>query len=1375
LDIVKCKDSNPNILQHTDGPPYVSYYSVAADSAATDHFFTIEAPICNRRETDAPIKIRAANGGILESTHVGEISLPQLPPQACHVHVVPGLASMSLLAMGPLCDAGCTIEFDATTVHVWLQEQLVLQGRRVPPGLWIFQLPTPAITSPQTNNEITPQVNSAIGAPKAAELVAYAHATLFSPALDTLEKALRRGYVRNFPGLTAKTLQRHPPHSVATAKGHLDQVRKNLRSTRMKPKDVPTPDLDDVFPAQESPTSTCYVTAITLPTAPTGKYYTDQTGRFPCTSSSGSNYVLVAYHYDSNAILVEPLQNRKSGSILAAHKRILDRLRRAGVQCSFVMLDNECSLALQQFFNDKSIQFQKTPAGMHRRNAAERAIRTFKNHFVAGLCTVNEAFPLYLWDKLLQQAELTLNLLRGSRMNPKLAAWEQLNGVFDYNATPLGPPGTRVLVHDKPQNRGTWAPHGQDAWYIGPALDHYRCYTVWMWDTRRERETDTLTWFPQQVTMPTPTAVDIIAAGIQDIAKALNEPKPNSPLNPLTNQQAEALRDLVTVFTGVLPDDDAVGTPSRLRVEPQKEKEPDIPTATEAQPTVPPAMIQSPPLPSVTYADVARRKPRRNTAPTQPPAPEPTSATPEPLQPAASTSSPTSDNPNLRRSRRRRKRKVLSSLSAERCDNLSASVPDTTPSPEPTDSVLPSDVVDDTMFWALHSTAINPDTQSVAEYDELSKCSDGELWIQANTEEFGRLAQGLGKDSDMPTGTDTIFFIHPSQMPNGRKATYLRIVCADRPEKTQTRRVRHTIGGDLIDYPGSTSTKTADLPTVKVLFNSVISTPDGRFMTVDLKDFFLGTPLKDRFEYLRIPAHVIPDTIMDLYDLQKLVVNGFVYAEVRRGMYGLPQAAIIANKQLQEKLAPHGYRPVPITPGLWKHDTRDIAFALVVDDFGIKYTKREDAEHLVNTLQHVGYKLSQEWDGNRYCGLTLKWDYDKRTCNVSMPGYVERALQRFQHPTPTRAEHSPYHWNKPKYGAKVQYADADDTTPVLDAPEKKRVQEIIGTFLFYARAVDITMLKALGTLSTQQSKPTEATMESIVKFLNYAATHPDAELQYIASDMILWIDSDASYLSEPNARSTCAGAFFLSDSPRDPSKPPQPQDPEPADNAPIHVLCSIMREIVSSAAEAELGGLFHNGKDGCPIRTCLEELGHPQPPTPLKTDNTTADGIANDTVKQKRSKAIDMRFYWIRDRVRQGQYHVYWRRSGVNRGDYYTKHHPTRHHQEMRPQLLHQANVAGHYSNYYEPLNNDDDDDDEGYYAFTITSMPSIGFSSTIQIQTFDPECTTLQTSPDSCEGVLIPDSRDSESPGSPNHESLGTQHIAVTISEDGKRHPCQS
>ena len=228
---------------------------------------------------------------------------------------------------------------------------------------------------------------------------------------------------------------------------------------------------------------------------------------------------------------------------------------------------------------------------------------------------------------------------------------------------------------------------------------------------------------------------------------------------------------------------------------------------------------------------------------------------------------------------------------------------------------------------------------------------------------------------------------------------------------------------------------------------------------------------------------MIPDSIMDLYDLHKLVVNGFVYAEVRRGMYGLPQAAIIANKQLQEKLAPHGYRPVPITPGLWKHDTRDIAFALVVDDFGVKYTKRDDAEHLVNTLQNVGYKLSQEWDGNRYCGLTLNGTTTSEhvMCLCQDTSSEPSNASNIQH----QPEQNIHHIIGISQNMEQRY---NMLTPMIllqcwTPLKRQRVQEIIGTFLFYARAVDITMLKALGTMSTQQSKPTEATMKASSSFL----------------------------------------------------------------------------------------------------------------------------------------------------------------------------------------------------------------------------------------------------------------------------------------------------
>jgi hypothetical protein len=528
-----------------------------------------------------------------------------------------------------------------------------------------------------------------------------------------------------------------------------------------------------------------------------------------------------------------------------------------------------------------------------------------------------------------------------------------------------------------------------------------------------------------------------------------------------------------------------------------------------------------------------------------------------------------------------------------------------------------------------------------------------------------------------------MFFIPITAIPKGRKATYLRIVAAFRPEKTNPRRVRFTVGGDRVDYTGDVSTKTADLPTVKCLLNSVISTPAARFMTGDLKDFYLNTPM-ECYEYMRIPVSVIPASIFAEYNLGPLVHRDHVYVEIRKGMYGLPQAGRLANDRLTAFLAPHGYAPVPITPGLWKHDSRDVFFTLVVDDFGVKYTNLTDAQHLMSTLKQL-YSVSEDWDGARYCGLTLDWDYDNRTVDISIPGYIERALMRFEHPPPTRPQHSPHVWTKPTYGAAIQYAPSHDNSAALDAKDTKRVQEVLGTLLFYARAVDSTMLTAIGTLASQQAHGTAATLQALTHLLNYCATHPDARVRFTASDMVLHVESDASYLTAAKARSRAAGYLYLSSQPDDPSKPPTPDSPPPPPNGAVEVFCQILREVVSSAAEAELAALFHNGKAACPLRVCLEELGHPQPPTPVVTDNSTAAGIANDTVKQKRSKAIDMRFYWIRDRVRQGQFHVYWKRGILNRADYFTKHHPASHHQQLRSSYLHD-DAHDRNKNYFDCL-----------------------------------------------------------------------------------------
>ena len=167
------------------------------------------------------------------------------------------------------------------------------------------------------------------------------------------------------------------------------------------------------------------------------------------------------------------------------------------------------------------------------------------------------------------------------------------------------------------------------------------------------------------------------------------------------------------------------------------------------------------------------------------------------------------------------------------------------------------------------------------------------------------------------------------------------------------------------------------------------------------------------------------------------------------------------------------------------------------------------------------------------------------------------------------------------------------------------------------------MLPDLNTLAEQQSSQTKYTEAAITHFLDYAATNPSAIVQYKASDMILHIDSDTSYLSEPRACSRTGGHYYLISLPDDPEKSPNLLPPA---NGPIHTECRILKHVVASAAKAEVGGLFHNGQTAVPLRIKLHELGFTQPLTPIKIDKSTAEGIVTATVRQKRPKAMTCNF-----------------------------------------------------------------------------------------------------------------------------------------------------
>ena len=173
--------------------------------------------------------------------------------------------------------------------------------------------------------------------------------------------------------------------------------------------------------------------------------------------------------------------------------------------------------------------------------------------------------------------------------------------------------------------------------------------------------------------------------------------------------------------------------------------------------------------------------------------------------------------------------------------------------------------------------------------------------------------------------------------------------------------------------------------------------------------------------------------------------------------------------------------------------------------------------------------------------------------------------------------------------------------------------------------------------------------------------HPDATIRYRASDMILRLHSDASYLSEAKARSRGAGHFYLAD---------KPSNLPVRNNGALLTTSVIMRNVMSSAAEAECGALFNNTREAVPLRISLTEMGYPQPPTPVDVDSSTTVGFANKRMKQRKSRSMDMRFYWIQDRVKQRQFNIQWRPGATNLADYFTKHHAPSHHRRMRPTYL---------------------------------------------------------------------------------------------------------
>jgi hypothetical protein len=1201
------------------------------------------------------------NGNSISSIGTGLLYGVSPYPIVAHIFADTDLYK-SLLSLSDLCKQGCKITLTNEALQISMQNRPILSfSKDSNTSLWSIPLNPSSIIS----STFTPSVSNVVHHQINADFVAFWHAALGSPPIATLLMALRRNYLHSLPRLTAKMVYSNPPQSIATAKGHLDLHRKGFQSTKVttisaKPSTNPlssqsnsiiTPSLHPSFPKSpislsdsslpdpSPPDNLMYSRTCTLENA----LHADAAGRFPHISSRGNQYILITVYH--GYIHGEIMTSRTSASYVTAYTSSVDFFRSKGHIVSHIKLDNEISGALQTYFGTSKLIVERVPPNNHRTNRAERAIRSFKNHFISILSGLHPSFPMTQWDLLVPQALLTLNLLRAYKLDPKISAYHGIYGAsYDFLAHPIAPCGTSVLIHETPANRKSWDSHGVSGFYLGPALDFYRSFKVYVISTNSVRVSDSLHWFPTTVKLPGSSSIEVLHSSLSALTLALETIANSSTLSQaqkesfqhLSDSTIQSFKDSITLFDSPTH---PTGFPTLPNVA-------DLPRVVTQHFITPPTLMDSPLVPIPPPSS-----PISIPTVSEPPIIVPRVIDTVPTQSFTLVSPPTlfpPPQPPIHRSGTLPRRSP-----PRRPPTISAPfvIPDISPSRPPStrtrsvpsrfcssvfksDSQYPSRRLN-SAARTISGTTVDASGTPLT-YKSAITGPDSALWRQAECEEFIRLLK-----------SGTISFIHHHSKPKDRLASYYNPQVRFKYKNgVADYRVRGTYGGDRTDYTGEVTAFTADITTFKVLLNVGISTGQ-QFMTLDIKDFYLGTDLI-RKEYMKIQRRQVPQAIIDQYNLEHLFFNDSIMVEISKGIYGLPQAGKLAQDRLILHLAKHGYHPTTSNPCLFRHSSGHLSFTLVVDDFGVIFRDRASAEHLISALSEL-YVLTTDWSGSKYIGIDIDYNLSTKTVNLSMPGYVEKALQRFGVIRNSHATHSPILFTPHQYGRVAQELPPEDTSPSLTQPEKSLIQQIIGVFLFYSRSVDSTMLTALNKLALTQAHGTQTVLDAADRFLQYAASYPDAVLTFHASSLHLAAHSDASYLSESNARSRAAAVLYFT-SPGDPTLQPI--------NGFLEVLSCVIPCVVASAFEAEYATLFLTGQLCSYISNICSDLGHPQEAIPIVCDNKAAVGVANKTTKQKNSKSIDMRFHWIRDLTAQGKFKILWHPGSINLADYYTKAHP---------------------------------------------------------------------------------------------------------------------
>ena len=694
-----------------------------------------------------------------------------------------------------------------------------------------------------------------------ANAVKFAHQSLCNPKISSLLKATRRGYLKGCPGISETLILKYLNPSPATAKGHMKCPRHGIKSTRAR-EAPPAPEAPQPLPQINVPTipigqevraypgpaygrrhdpqwvrgredSTQQPNLIRMDDddatianifcfgafadKTSGIVYNDLTGSFPFMSLEGSVCFFVLYHYESNCILASPIKGMDDKTIFKTYKKYFEELTSKGFKPKLNIMDNQATKHIKQFLTENDCKLQLVEPHNHRVNAAERAIQTFKDAFIAALATTDVDFPLQLWDKLTPQVQTCLNLMRRSRIDPSKSAHETLYGPYDWNRYPMAPLGCKAVVYEDGDTRGSWASRGVDGWYLGPSMDHYRCDLYYIPETRAYRISGSTELFPQHCQLPNLTPHQHFRALTDELTDATDIASATQKGRRLIKLLQENIKKILNP-TDALEEQRVSDNETRMQQQRVIDSMPiitvpTVPRITNAQP-----ILQSRnPTAKRTLKETPRVHSRvtRNNTPGGVPKihREPTRAPDIRVSPrtkAGGTQNPagTANAPNRRRLRNFAQQ-ALNVLTTRELATADATF-------TPRALVPYVKTPQATCFEHYANPMVHPTTgETISSYKKLmNDPATAEVWQTAFGKDFGGMAQGCDKTGQK--GTNAMFIMTRAEiaiaLAAGKKFTYANPVVDHRPQKEDPNRIRITAGGNSSNvnqsYPSAQRTLT---------------------------------------------------------------------------------------------------------------------------------------------------------------------------------------------------------------------------------------------------------------------------------------------------------------------------------------------------------------------------------------------------------------------------------------------------------------------------------------------------------------------------------------------------------------------------------------